>query len=214
MKYIFSSVLIVLLLVACESSNEPNPNPENTDSLVVEEPQLPEESEEEPLSLLESADLVLKALSTYSFDDLIMFQTEKKDIIFSPYLTFKKEDAACFSPEALKENKKADAVLYWGIQDGTGNPINLTVEKYFERYVYRDDYLSEKAKILENNIETLGSSINIIPEVFPNHEYVSYYLPPEEDDIAEMSWKTLILVFERINNELKIKAVINHEWTI
>lgn len=214
MKYYFTLLVFGFLFSACESTNEPNQNNDKNNDELEQNDDTIREKEEEPLSLLESADLVLKALSTQSFEDLIMFQTEKKDIFFSPYLTFTKEDAACFSPTALAENKENNAILYWGVQDGTGDPLNLTVNQYFDRYVNRGDYLSEEVKILENDIQTLGNSMNVIPEVFPNHEYVSYNLPHDKDDAAEMSWKTLILVFERINNELKIKAVVNHEWTI
>lgn len=218
MKNCILILLLGFLIYSCDSSSEENNDAKanESDSHQTENNEEVEngEMEEAHLSLKESANEVLKALASYSFDDLIPFTTEKKEIIFSPYLTFTKEDAACLSPQALKENKANNAVLYWGIQDGTGDEINMTVENYFKRYVNRGDYLSKEAEIIENGIKIEGNSINVISDIFPNAEYISYYLPHDENDAAEMSWKTIVLVFERVNNELKLNAVVNHEWTI
>ena len=213
MKKYLICFLAIALILSCETNEKPK-KIEDTHEKHTEINEDEIQKEEEPLQLKEAAHEVLKALYSYSFSELSPFQSAKKDIVFSPYLTFSKENAACFSPKALEENDKKEAVLYWGIQDGTGDPINKTVKAYFERYVNRGNYLSDDVEILENEIKVQGNSINSIPVVFPEAEFVSYYLPHDKDDAAEMSWKTLVIVFERVNNELKLKAVVNHEWTI
>lgn len=209
-KYLF--LAFGMLILSCEDSTDEsskemiNQTDLAGDTLVTEETS--------PLTLEEASLAVLTSLANLSFEDLAAFESDKKDIIFSPYLTFNREEAACLSVASLVESHEKNATLYWGIQDGTGDALNMTVSAYFERYVNRGDYLSDEAEMLVNDIKVMGNSINSIPEVFPDAEFVSFYLPHDEDDAAEMSWKTLVLVFESIDNEFKLKAVVNHEWTI
>lgn len=212
MNYYLIVLLSVFLLFACESPSESNEkvSPTEIDSVNDQEEQI----EEQVMTLKESAQAVLNALSTLTFDQLTLFEPEKKDIVFSPYLTFNKNDAACLSIPSLKQNHESDAVLYWGIQDGKGDALNMTVGEYFKRYVNRGDYLSENVEIIENGVKTIGNSINSIQEFFPDAEFVSFYIPHDKDDAAEMTWKTLVLVFKNIDGKYQLKAVINHEWTI
>jgi hypothetical protein len=209
-KYLF--LALGILILSCESTKDGSSEASLNEIHTAEDTTVTEEIS--PLTLEEVSLSVIKSLANLAFDDLTAFESDKKDIIFSPYLTFNREEAACLSISSLLESYEKNATLYWGLQDGTGDPLNMTVTDYFKRYVNRGDYLSNETEMFVNEIKVMGNSINSIPVVFPDAEFVSFYLPPNEGDAAEISWKTLVLVFERIDNVLKLKAVVNHEWTI
>lgn len=218
-RFILLCLVTTLCISACkqeqsnqnvESSSEENEGTKKDNSTESEN----HDEDDINLSLEERAVEICKLLkevdsggiSIQKFENLI---DEENKILFSPYLYIDKSNSQTLTLSEWKKFYNTEDKLNWGEWDGVGGVLELTAKEYYSRFIMRGNYCQEG----EVNVDTLiekGNALNNISEVFPASRYVSFFIPPDDEDIAQMSWKTLILVFDEEN---ELVAIVNHEWT-
>lgn len=155
----------------------------------------------------------IEAIKMKDMNKLATIAHPTKGIRFSPYsLIIPKEDIVLKTSElkSLFANKKK---YVWGSYDGSGEPIELTFKEYFERFIYNKDFISAK-EISYNKILGHGNTLNNVFEIYPNSIVVEYHFSGFDSKLGEMDWKSLRLIFEKLEEQWYLVGIAHDEWTI
>lgn len=103
--------------------------------------------------------------------------------------------------------------IKWGAYDGSGDPIQLTIDEYFKRFVYDANFVAPK-EIAINKILGKGNWHYNIKDVYNGCDFVDSYFPEIDKKMDGMDWRTLRLVFKKYNGSYCLVGVIHDEWAI
>ncbi|TFD96274.1 S-layer homology domain-containing protein [Jeotgalibacillus sp. R-1-5s-1] len=163
------------------------------------------------LALLETANDILVHLQNEEFDNIVPYLNDEHGLRFCPYAgSCIDHGGVMFSAEDIPGFMTDTNVYYWGDQDGSGFPIELTTASYYQDWLMDAPY-TEK--------ERYGRSIqpathDLIRVEYPNAKVVEFYFAGT-DQYEGMDWQSLNMIFEKDENgEWKLIAIINDRWTI
>ena len=210
MKAYFNSILVFLpiIFISCSPKESINDNLEtsiDTSSFA--------QSRTHESTLDELANEYLTYLSQSDFLALAELNGSAK-VLFSPYLFVDTTSALKFSFQEMRALAGADVSNKWGLYDGSGEPIFLNIQNYFARFVNDVNYLDDTAEINLGEVQQRGNSLSNLTELFPDAEFVEFYKGPVDDELMGMDWRSLILVFQLVHDEIKLVAIVHNEWTI
>ncbi|OUM97678.1 MAG: hypothetical protein BAA02_01925 [Paenibacillaceae bacterium ZCTH02-B3] len=203
-------LLAILLVYGCETGRPPSGTEPSsggrTESGPPASPSVSMSAEE--ASLLEAAGEVVRALRDRDLDRLAYWVHEERGVLFSPHRRMDPAASPTFLPGELPQFSE-DAKIAWGIQEGTGNAIELSFREYFETFVYDEDFAQAPAVSVNRPASPDDSPYNG-QEIFPGSSYVEYYFPRQESR-GGAEWKSLILVFLPADGEWRLVAVAHGE---
>ncbi len=160
--------------------------------------------------------LAYKAVSYIRLNDytsLSVLVHPEFGLVLSPIPTVNLSSNQCFSAEQVAGFGSDSTEYVWGVAGDSGEPIELTPSEYIARYVYQQDYASAKT-IGINHILRSGNSLENILDVFPDAEFVDFYMPGEAIGETDSSWTILRLVFEEYDGSLMLAAIIHSEYSV
>lgn len=131
---------------------------------------------------------------------------------FSPYPYLRDSDLT-FCPGELAGLPGSTTTYTWGRFDGSGAPIELTFDNYYQRFIYDQDFFQPDIVGLNEDV-SFGNAINNIPEIFPDGMIVEYHFPEIDPQYAGMDWRSLRMVFIEENGNWYLVALVHGEWTI
>jgi hypothetical protein len=102
---------------------------------------------------------------------------------------------------------------FWGNYDGTGEPINLTLPAYFDKFVYNADFMLNSA-VSVNKYQAKGNSANNLKEAYPGCDFVEYYYKGDSTKTDAMDWSCLRLVFKQVADKAYLVGIVHDQWTI
>jgi len=210
MKAYFYSILLFLpfVFISCSPNESINDNQESTIDTSLFAQSLTHES-----TLDELAKEYLTYLSQSDFLALAELNGSAK-VLFSPYLFVDTTSALKFSFQEMLALAGSDVSNKWGLYDGSGEPIFLNIQNYFARFVNDVNYLDDTAEINLGEVQQRGNSLSNLIELFPDAEFVEFYKGPVDDELMGMDWRSLILVFQLVDDEMTLVAIVHNEWTI
>ena len=227
-KMLIASLLVILLLSGCmekATTGEPEagyPVSETTQAPALgypvedetEAPTVgyPVASENEAPDLTATAEQVIAALAQKDMEKLAEFVHPDMGVRFSPY-AFVREEHQVFMPEELPPLVGSEEVYTWGAYDGTGDPIELTFDGYYEEFVYSADFANPEQMAVDERLGQ-GNSINNIGEFYPGASFVEYHFSGFEEEYEGMDWESLRLVFVAEDSAWWLVGVVHDEWTI
>jgi hypothetical protein len=136
-----------------------------------------------------------------------------KGVRFSPYAYVDINKYLVFTSSQVPELFQNTQVYHWGAYDGSGEPIQLSFKDYYEKFIYDVDFAN--AEIIGNNKPIgQGNTINNIKEAYPDAVFVEYHFPGFNPAYEGMDWRSLRLVFEKVNNTFYLVGIVHDEWTI
>lgn len=147
-----------------------------------------------------------KALANYAHPD---------GILFSPYGFIDTASAQVLQPKdiiSVSSKSKAEK-LHWGFYDGSGDSILLSFHEYFSKFVYDADFVSAEKFSVDKRLGT-GNALHNIEAVFPGSHFTEAHFSGFEAKYDGMDWKSLRLVFMRVNGSNKLVAIVHDQWTI
>ena len=223
--FIALTIAMVVFLAACDFvsitrdvSGTPAGDPPATASPVGGEkedttsiPVLSELSNNWAPELLNRAYQILHYLNDRDYKQLGEQVHNVKGVIFSPY-AFVYEDAVSFTAEGLK-NVDPKEVFVWGLFDGIGDPMNLSVADYFDRFVFDHNFIQAPLIGIDNLVHT-GNTIVNLEEAFPGARFVEFHFPGFNPDYGGIDWASLRLVFEQAGGQWMLIGVVHDCWTI
>lgn len=164
-------------------------------------------------TLLAVSNRVLIGLMEGDFETVASYVHLEKGVTFTPYSTVNPDVDLCFTPSQIAALASDETVYIWGVWDGLGEPISLSVTDYFERFVLSQDF-TQAPNIGIDTVQSSGNSIENVSAIFDQGRYVEYYYPQIDPQFAGLDWCALKLVFEVYNNQWALVGIIHSQWTV
>ena len=161
----------------------------------------------------ETADKLIHAISDKDSETISDYVHPVKGIRFTPYTNVSVEHDVVLSAGKMKNFFKDQDAYLWGYYDGKGDEIRLTPGKYYDKFIYSEDFVNAK-DIGYNEVLSYGNMVENQFEVYDNPIVVEYYFPGFNSEYAGLDWKSLRLVFEQYENSWKLVGIIHNQWTI
>ncbi len=163
--------------------------------------------------LLIRATSVLNALKSKDYATLSTYVHPQKGVTFTPYSTVDTEANLTFSVSGILHAADDPAEYIWGITDGQGAPIQLTMADYFDTYVFNVDY-TQAPVIGVDQVIGSGNSLENVAEAYPDGRFAEFHFPGLIEENKGFDWCSLKLVFEEYNGDYKLVGMIHSQWTI
>lgn len=170
-----------------------------------------EEAAPDSVIVLKLANDIVQALSKKDYQALGDALGNEGKVRFSPFAMVDSTQNTLSKIELYSSTSKEMA---WGNYDGSGKPIQLSIDDYFKQFVYNHNYASDsKVQIAYNRFIGRGNSLNNLKEFYANHHFVEYYYPGTEK-YDQMDWSCLRLVFKKEGDSFLWVGIIHDQWTI
>jgi|GEM_PF-1189931 len=200
-----NTLLVSVILIGC---NKVDPNQAimqktNTELTV-------EKGNSEEKTIININKEIVDALKNKDYAKLSTYLHPERGIHFSMY-SFVSDNDKNFSKTDFEKYVDSDEKFTFGHKDGSGAIYTVSIKDYLEDWVFKKDF--NKGKINYNNFEGKGNSLNNIKEKYPDAVTVENYLAGTVE-YSYMDWNSLILVFEKIDNQYYLVSVCNNQWTV
>ncbi|MDD4715122.1 MAG: hypothetical protein PHT34_01015 [Oscillospiraceae bacterium] len=156
---------------------------------------------------------VLEAIKARDYPALAHMIHPEKGVVFTPYSSVDLTANLKFTRTQIGALAGNSQTYVWGVYDGAGNPIKMTMSEYFEKFVFNTDYTAAPV-IGVNKIIQSGNSLENVQKVFPTAQFVEFHYPSLDPEKEGMDWCSLKVVFESYQNTYKVVALIHSQWTI
>lgn len=203
-------IISILLMTACST---PQPNKENGQGTkppsggpVTQEPQ------DEESAVKNAAAETIKILKEYDLKALAQRVHPEKGLRFTPYAFVDGDQDLVFTAQEIQQAGSGKKYI-WGSYDGSGEPIELTFEEYFKKFVYDADFAQAK-EIGYNETLGKGNSLDNSKEFYEDSYIVEYYFPEIDPQYQGLDWRSLRLVFEKSGDNWYLTGIIHDQWTI
>lgn len=166
-------------------------------------------------NLFMAFDISIKVLETIENKDYISFSKyihKEKGVIFVPFSYIDYDVNLVFSPAMVKTFAEDNTIYDWGIYDQSPERIKLSVDDYFDQFVYDKKYIDTRTVSINYTIRR-GNSIENIEEVFENCIYIDFYDGGSEE-CEGLDWSSLKIVMEKYNDTYEVVAVIHSCYTM
>lgn len=206
-------VLLILALTACRDL-QPGTAEVNVGDLDESENVLQTDTEEYMENTIKDrATGVLAAIKDYDMEKLSQVIHPEKGVRFTPYAYVDASKDLVFSSDEIKSIGEDTKKYLWGSYDGSGEPIELTFSDYYKKFIYDADFINAK-EVGYNKILGKGNSLNNSFEFYKNSIIVEYHFPGIDPLYNGIDWRSLRLVFEKMNDNWYIVGIIHDQWTI
>lgn len=158
------------------------------------------------------ANEILKVLQDKNYLAFSRYFHPNKGVIFSPYGFIDTEKSKKLLANDFVESIEKNWTLTWGVFDGTGEPMQLKVVPYIQKFVYNANYLKAE-KVATDEQLGKGNSPNNIAKIFPDAHFVEYYFSGFDKQYNGMDWSSLRLVFEKLDGKMYLVAIVHDQWT-
>jgi len=135
----------------------------------------------EPATIESVAIKTITALKNKDLEQLSLITHPSQGVVFSPYGYINQDSSITLSTDELS-NLDLNQNFTWGTYDGIGTPINLSVQQYWEQFIYDRDYLMAP-QVAQNQTLGTGNSLINIDTVFPTGTFIEYYFPGEDPQL-------------------------------
>lgn len=210
MRTYFIGILSLLLLMACQNRQTNAGSTILTDS-IVQQP----DTVHKDVQVTVLAKQVLTVLKGKDYESFAHFIHPVIGVRFSPYGHIDTAADKVFSTGAFLDelSKNPQTTITWGQYDGTGEPIVLTIEAYFNKFVYNADFLNAPQTGF-NKIIGKGNAVNNLTVVYKDCDFTEHHFPGFDQKYNGMDWCSLRLVFKNYHNKMYLVGVVHDQWTI
>lgn len=206
MKTISMIILSVLIFTSCSNDKTAKSSSVNDSTLVTAEVN-------KDSLLLDLNKQVLAALKAKDYKKLVEFIHPTLGVRFSAYATIDTTIDVSLSADKFVAQMSDKAKLNWGNYDGSGEPIKLTAEQYFKKFVYSADFVNAEKTSL-NQILGKGNSLNNMDVVYKDCDFVENYFSGFDKQYEGIDWCSLKLVFEKYQDKYFLIAIVHDQWTV
>lgn len=165
------------------------------------------------LTVAEAANNILKLLKYKDMYQLSFHINQEKGLRLTPYSYVDTENDVIIRQDEIPSMLEDDSKHIFGVYDGTGEPIELTMRDYYDKFIYDKDFI-EAPITGENSVIAMGNSINNIQEVYPDAFFKEYHFPGFDPQYGGLDWESLILVLEKTDSGYDLVGIVHASWTI
>jgi hypothetical protein len=163
--------------------------------------------------LLKTTQNILTLLKNKNYLAFANYIHPVEGIRFSPYgFVDTAHDMKLSKQKFINQVREQDMVI-WGKFDGTGDPIQMTLNNYMQRFVYDVDFVKPEKRSV-NEIIGSGNSLNNLELVYRNCDFTESNFSGFDKKYAGMDWRSLRLVFKVRDRKFFLVGIVHDEWTI
>ena len=211
MKTILFPILALVLLLSCNNNKQESKEvPAKTIAPKIESPKGNNLTTQDSISA--TGRQVLTFLKANNYNELVKYFSSE-GVLFSPYGFIDKANCKKLTATDFLGSIQKKWILTWGSYDGTGEPIKLSVPAYLKKFVYSADYLNAEAVGYDQIVKKGNSAVNL-ETIFPNHHFIDYHFSGFVQKNQGMDWTSLKLVFEKVDSQYFLVAIIHDQWTV
>lgn len=157
----------------------------------------------------------LAAIEQQDWNALAMLAHPTKGVRFSPYGYVRAGNTGDVirTAQQIQDGFTDTTVINWGSYDGSGHPIDLTFEGYYDEFIYSADF-AQAPEVAYNQIIGRGNTLINMHEVYPQGQFVEYHFPGFDPQYEGMDWQSLRLVFEETAGNWYLVGIVHDQWTI
>ena len=158
----------------------------------------------------------IESINCRDYESLSRYVHPEKGILFSPYSFVDYNEHLVFSSEQVGRFAGDNSIYIWGIKDASNIPLELTVDDYFNRYVYDKNYLFVDQIGINIVIRQQGNIQNIkehLTDLFGGCIIVDFY-DQGSGEYEGLDWSSIILVLEKYNGRFNIVAIVHSSYTL
>ncbi|EKD24977.1 MAG: hypothetical protein ACD_80C00142G0019 [uncultured bacterium (gcode 4)] len=159
-----------------------------------------------------SLSTVLSALKAQDFAVLSQY-VGPQWLRFSPYEHVNTGTDIILSTEEVANGLSISRSYIRGAYDGSGEPIDLWIGQYFEKFVNDADY-ENAPEIFYNQSIQRGNIINNISQSYAGKQWTEFHYSGFDPQYQGMDWKSLTLVFDNVGGQWYLIGVVHGVWTI
>ena len=163
--------------------------------------------------LFSTACAVNRALKERHYDVVASYVHPDRGVTFTPYSTVDFETDLNFNADQVRNLEQDETIYAWGITDGRGSLIEMTMSQYFSQYVYNTDY-TQASMIGIDQIMISGNALENVSDAYPGCRFVDFSIPGLDAANGGMDWCSLRLVFEPGDIQWLLVGIIHGQWTI
>lgn len=164
------------------------------------------------LDLSGAIDAVINAIKTQDFTTLATF-VWTQGVRFTPYEHVNTGTDIILSTAEIENALSISSSRMWGAYDGSGEPIDLWIGQYREKFVYDVDFVTAP-EVYHNQKFERGNIINNIFDVYTGKEIVEYHFPQIDPQYEGMDRRSLYLVLENVNGQRYLIGIVHGQRTI
>ncbi|MGE4277486.1 MAG: hypothetical protein AB7E30_09985 [Lawsonibacter sp.] len=165
------------------------------------------------LSLLNAACYVVQALKTGDYAAVAAVVHPEKGVTFTPHSTIDLTSDQTFTRDQIKNLSEDHTVYTWGLTDGRGSLINMTMTEYFATYVWNTDY-TKAPQIGVDQIIMSGNALENLKDSYPGCRFVDFCFPSLDSAKQGLDWCSLKLVFAPGDTSWYLVGIVHGQWTI
>lgn len=137
----------------------------------------------------------------------------EKGLRFSPYFYVDVQNDKVFDAQQVAGLDRDATIYTWGIYDGIGEPIDLTFNDYYDKFVYDEDFINPH--LIGNNTPIgSGNTVDNVSAAYPDGTFIEFHFTGFEPGNDGMDWRSLRLVFEQDEGQWYLVGIIHGQWTI
>lgn len=175
--------------------------------------QLKSSEADENISILQTSLIVIELIRDKEMEELSNYVHPSKGLRFTPYFYVDDQNHQVFSTQQVADLSQDTNEYIWGEFDGTGEPIDLNFDDYYDRFVYDEDYINPH--IIGNNTPIgFGNVTDNVATAYPDGEYVEFHFTGIDPQYNGMDWRSLRLIFEEHAGAWHLVGISHGEWTI
>ncbi len=156
---------------------------------------------------------VIKAIALKDVELLASNVHPVKGVRLSPYTYVSIDKDIILSREEMNEFFINKEEYLFGVYDGIGDDIRLTLSDYYNEFIYPVDYMNAE-QIGYNEILSKGNMINNQFEIYKDAIVVEYYFSGFKEEYGGADWKSLRLVYEEYEGKWVLVGIIHNQWTV
>lgn len=163
-------------------------------------------------SLLPLAKEVLKALDKKDYRSFANFIHPEKGILFTPYGYVDTSSDVRISRQVFLVMLSRKQPVKWGVFDGSGDDIRLTLPQYLAKFVYDAPFARPESFSLNKTLAK-GNAVNNLEAIYPGLPYIESYFSGFDKKYGGLDWRSLRLVFEEFGGRYYLVALVHNQWT-
>jgi hypothetical protein len=221
---LFLSFLLLLSFLACQQRDSKTVTVSPNDSTQAPTVPVPKNdaansgsNKEAPLSIKDSALLklaeeVLVAIKNKDYKKLSTYVHPRLGVFLSAYAYVNTKDSTRLTATELANPKTFSRIVNWGAFEPADSSAGITIDAYFNKFVYDKDFLHAEKKSV-NSFHNTGTDTNNIIEAFPEAEFVEFYFPGFDPKYEGLDFRGLRLAFKTENDKTYLIGIVHHQWT-
>ncbi len=156
---------------------------------------------------------IITLLEKKDYTRLAEFFHPTEGVRFTPYGYIDTAHDIKFTKDQFLTQLKNKSKQHWGSYDGSGEPINLTVEEYLKKFVYDVKFLKPEQLSINKTLGQ-GNSLDNLPVIYPDASYTESYFSGFDKKYGGMDWRSLKLIFKQKDGQFYLVGIIHGQWTI